>query len=74
MSVWNTPEREFDTFRPVSGTQISHAQHASVLLSVPSPTTIHTREEEIDQTYESVPQATTLYELNSFEERFKEIW
>ena len=56
MIVWNTPIREFDIFRPMLGVQESNVQHASVLLSVPAPTTTHTREEEIEQTYESVPE------------------
>ena len=40
------------TFRPMLGAQTCHAQHATVLLSVLPPTTTHTREEEIEQTYE----------------------
>ena len=38
------------------------------------PTTTHTKEKEIEQTNESVPQATSFYKPNSFEERFKKIY
>ena len=62
---------KFDTFSPVLGVQTCHAQCASVLLSVPAFTTTHTKEEEIEQIYESAHQATSFYEPESFEERFK---
>ena len=70
MSVQNTPVREFDTFRPMSGKQASHVQCPAVLLSLPPPQP-HTSEEEIEQTYESVSQATSFYKPKSFEERVK---
>ena len=64
MSLWNTLVREFDTFRPMLGVPKSHVQHASVLLSVPAFTTTHTTQEEIEQTYGGVPQATLFYKQN----------
>ena len=54
------------------GVQISHEQCTSVLLSVPAPTTTHTREGEIKQIYESVHLATSFYKQKSFKKRFKE--
>ena len=67
MLVRNTPVREFDAFRPLVGVQTSHVQHALMLLLVPSLTTSHGREEEIEQTEDSEERFKKRYGKHSVE-------
>ena len=75
MSVWNTPVREIDTFRSMFGVQNIPCTLCLSAVFCTTPTqAIHTREEEIEQMYESLPQATSFNKPNTFEERFKKIY